>query len=65
MSQPKTFEELIFEGAITAVRTLSLEELYRQVDHLDAMNLPDDITQFPMAILAAVIAEKQNQRAMN
>lgn len=60
-----TFEQLLFDGALKAVRSLTLEELYKQIDYLNEMNLPDDISEFPRTILAVVIAEKQNQRAMN
>jgi len=61
----KTFEELLFDGAIIALRTLTLDELYQQVEVLEEMGLPDDLMAFPTVVLAKVIREKQNARAMN
>lgn len=61
----KSFEELLVEGALAAVRTLSLDELYQQQGYLLEMNLPEDILSFPAMILAQVIEEKRNQRIMN
>lgn len=61
----KSFEELLFEGAMTAVRTLTLEELNKHMHGLDAMNLPEDVAEFPRIVLTLAIAEKQNLRAMN
>lgn len=61
----KSFEQLLFEGALTAVRSLTLDELYAQAQHLQELNLPDDIAEFPISILEVVIREKQLQRAMN
>ncbi|MDB5607801.1 MAG: hypothetical protein JWP25_4701 [Bradyrhizobium sp.] len=61
----KSFEELLFDGAMTAMRSLTLEELYEQAGVLEKMNMTDDIAEFPRIVLALAIAEKQRERALN
>jgi hypothetical protein len=60
-----SFEELLLQGALNAVRTLTLDELYAQVECLNEMNMPDDIAEFPRAVLEIVISEKRLLRALN
>ena len=59
------FEQLLFEGALNAVRTLTLAELYQQLEYLAEMDLPDDISAFPASVLAIVIKEKIAQSILN
>jgi hypothetical protein len=61
----KTFDELLIEGALTAVRTLTLPELYEQLGYLEEMNMPEDVAEFPFMILQKVIREKVKQRIVN
>jgi hypothetical protein len=65
MTTAKSFNELLIEGALTAVRTLSLSELYQQIIYLEELNLPEDVMVFPLMILNQVIVEKLKQRAVN
>lgn len=61
----KSFEELLFEGVMTALRSQTLEDLYEYRDSLDEMDLPAEYLEFPTMALSLAIAEKQNQRALN
>lgn len=61
----KSFEELLFEGVMTALRSQALEDLYEYRDSLDEMDLPAEYLEFPTMALTLAIAEKQNQRALN
>lgn len=65
MTELERFEALLFEGTLTAFRTLSLEELIDHRTGLLDMELPAEIAAFPIAVLDKAIAEKQTQRAMN
>lgn len=55
----KTFDELLFEGALTAIRTLSLTELYKQRELLDELNVSPEILEFPWLLLDTAIREKE------
>jgi hypothetical protein len=59
------FEALLFQGTLTAFRTLTLDELIDHRSGLLDMDLPEEIAAFPIAVLDTAIAEKQTQRAMN
>lgn len=61
----KSFEELLFEGAMTAVRSLTLDQLLEHANSLEGMDLPEDVAEFPRIIIALVLAEKQKQLALN
>jgi hypothetical protein len=65
LTELEKFEALLFQGTLTAFRTLPLDDLARHLESIQGMELPEEIAAFPIAVLQTVIAEKQTQRALN
>lgn len=65
MADGKTFDELLFEGTMIALRSLTFEQLCEHWIFLRDMDLPEDIAKFPKMMLSLAIKEKELQRMIN